>query len=236
MFVVIASTRDRAAQELVSQWQDAVLLTCKDLSLQGWQYMLNRPFDAKAIVSGNQVAVQDIEGVLTRIPYVYEHELVDIVPQDRLYVATEMTAFLFAWLSHLECPVLNKPTTMCLSGPSWRPERWIATAAQLGIPVKSLHRTSAQAMIQKQPDTQATTVTIVGSHCFGKADRYLIVQAQRLAEAADVDLLSVHFTSPEADACCLGADCWPDLNTQGIVEAIEESLRARQHSTVYGGI
>jgi hypothetical protein len=49
-----------------------------------------------------------------------------------------MKAFLLSWLSQLNCLVLNRPTPLCLSGPSWRPEQWTYAAAQLGIPVQPL--------------------------------------------------------------------------------------------------
>jgi hypothetical protein len=40
----------------------------------------------------------------------------------RKYVAAEFNAFLLAWLSAQSCPVLNRPTASCLSGPNWQPE------------------------------------------------------------------------------------------------------------------
>jgi hypothetical protein len=42
-----------------------------------------------------------------------------------------MKAFLLSWLSQLNCLVFNRPTPLCLSGPSWRPEQWTYAAAQL---------------------------------------------------------------------------------------------------------
>jgi hypothetical protein len=33
-----------------------------------------------------------------------------------------MKVFLLSWLSQLNCLVLNRPTPLCLSGSSWRPE------------------------------------------------------------------------------------------------------------------
>ena len=31
---------------------------------------------------------------------------------------------LLSWLSQLNCPVVNRPTPLCLSGPNRRPEQW----------------------------------------------------------------------------------------------------------------
>ncbi len=56
------------------------------------------------------------------------------------YVSAEMTAFLLSWLSGLDCPILNRPTPNCLSGPGWRQEQWIHLAARLGIPVDPVQR------------------------------------------------------------------------------------------------
>jgi len=101
----------------------------------GWRQSLGGVDGDAAVVEGKRVPQKEITGVLTRLPCVFEQELVDITPDDRRYVAAEMTAFLLFWLSRLKCPVLNRPTPTCLSGPYWRREKWIHVAARVGIPV-----------------------------------------------------------------------------------------------------
>jgi hypothetical protein len=174
------------------------------------------------------VATEEIAGVLTRLPYVDENELHHIVPGDRAYVSAEMTAFLVSWLSGLACPVLNRPTPTCLTGPNWRPERWVHAAAQLGIPVSPVRRdvTLTSKAWKEVPRPPLLTVTVVGDRWFGRIDHALGVQAQRLAKAAGVDLLGVHFETTESDCTLLGVDFQPDVSSPEVADAILEYLTA----------
>ena len=141
MLVVVAGRHDATARAFVERHAGAgiALLTGDDLSRPGWRFSLGNGgpgADGSAVVGGRQVATTDIAGVLTRLPHVTEAELPAIVPEDRTYVAAEMTAFLLAWLSALRCPVLNPPTATCLAGPYWWPAQWVRVAHGLGIPVR----------------------------------------------------------------------------------------------------
>jgi hypothetical protein len=120
--------------------------------------------NSTAVVDGQVVAVEEISGVLIRLPYVFEQELLHIVPGDRAYVAAEMQAFLISWLSRLKCPVLNRPTPSYLLGPNWRPQQWVYTAAQVGIPVRPVHQhiTLAAEALPQTPELSPVTITVVG--------------------------------------------------------------------------
>src|SRR5260370_30282273 len=132
MLVVLASRYDPSSQEFVTNWAgDAGLLTSQDLSVRGWRYEPGGQVRA-SVISGRLVSTDEIDGVLTRLPCVGEGDLVDIVPGDRGYVAAEMTAFLSAWLCDLRCPVLNRPTPGCLTGPYWRQAKGIHAPSRLG--------------------------------------------------------------------------------------------------------
>ena len=125
MLVVLAGSHDWTARRLIEHWgANARLLTCRDLSRHGWRYS---PGEAAgtAIIDGESVPMDAIDGVLTRLPAVVEDELGRIVPGDRSYVAEEMTAYLAAWLSELPCPVLNRPSPAYLMGPAWTREQWV---------------------------------------------------------------------------------------------------------------
>src|SRR5437899_8192349 len=112
MIVIVANRQDEVAAWLADRWQSSgpVLLTSADLSASGWRHYLPPSRRSRAMIAARSVVPEAITGVLTRIPCVYEQELGHIVPEDRSYVASEMTAFLLAWLSSLTCPVLNSPT------------------------------------------------------------------------------------------------------------------------------
>lgn len=166
--------------------------------------------------------VDEITAVFTRLPCVFDQELIDIVPGDRAYVAAEMTAFLLSWLSRLTCPVLNRPTPTCLSGPYWRQERWVYAAAQIGIPVQPVQRRAVLPHDHpaEPPDDGSVTVIVVGKQCLGEVDKTLATQARRLADVAQTDLLAVRFSSAESGATFISADAWPDALAEGATDAI----------------
>jgi hypothetical protein len=228
MLVILANRYDVAAGALVGRWgaHKARLLSCEDLSIAGWRYCLPDPGASTAVVEGCIFDIEEIVGVLTLLPCVIPDQLVHIVPEDRAYVAAEMTAFLVAWLSELACPVLNRPTPACLTGPNWRQEQWVNTAARAGIPVRSVTRRVALSAdtVTQNAETAPTTVTVIGEYCFGEVNDALAMHARRLAKLAGADMLAVHFDGPEAYARLLGVDLRPDLTSPKITDAILAKL------------
>ncbi|MFS0519995.1 hypothetical protein ACEYW6_35620 [Nostoc sp. UIC 10607] len=240
MLVVVASRHDKAAEALVTNWaahgHGVSLLTPEDLSVVGWRHYLssidgeageeNSSSSPAAVVGGVASALDQITGVLTRLPSIFEQELLHIVPEDRAYIATEMNAFLIAWLSSLKCPVLNRPTPTYLLGPAWRPEQWVYAAAQLGIPVRPVRRQSSMStnVCPQVVEKSSVKVTVVGDRCLGEVEKTLASHARRIADAAQVDLLTVHFSSSESPAEFLGADLWIDISAPDVGDAIFEYL------------
>jgi hypothetical protein len=234
VFLIFASRHDTAARVLADRGhaRGTVLVTPRDLSTAGWRDSPGHGGSGTAAVDGRAVSSREVHGVLTRLTAVDEHELTHIVPADRAYVAQEMTAFLLSWLSGLSCPILNRPTPGCLTGPPWRPEQWVHEAARLRIPVRPVRRTVALAGGPRSPVVtrgagspdgsarRAVTITIVGDRWFGAADPALARHARRLAAAAGVDLVAVHFTGPRRGARVIGADVWPDVACAEIGDAV----------------
>ena len=221
MLLVFASRFDDASRALVEAWaeHDARLLTPADLSVEGWRHELGAN-GSSAVVDGGEVDAEEVDGVLTRLPAVLEHELAAVVPGERSYAAAEMTAFLTHWLGTLPCPVLNRPTATSLSGPYWRRERWVHVAAQAGIPVAQFRRTvDASVSSASEPEGGGVDVTVVGQQWFGPEEA-LARHVRRLADLAGVDLLAARFSSPEPDARLLDATPWPDLAADGTREAV----------------
>jgi hypothetical protein len=219
MLIILASQHDQSCRELAAGWPaDATLLTCADLSVAGWRY---RPGGegGTSVLAGRPAEARQIDGVLTRLPYVTESELGGIVPEDRGYVAAEMTAFLAAWLTDLPCPVLNRPTPVCLTGPYLRKEKWITIATRLGIPVATAYR-SVPGLVNNDLWPDAITVNVIGRHCIGPADETLYRSAMALADAAAVDLLRVRFASGEAGSSFIEADYWVDVTDPEVSAAI----------------
>jgi hypothetical protein len=171
------------------------------------------------------IPLSAITGVLTLRPHVFEVELIGIAKEDRSYVAAEINSFLIAWLSSLDCPVINRPVGNCLSGPSWRPEEWVNLAASIGIPVRKVHRVVSlnlqhQKHTNSDSDNVGTQVTVVGKRWFGEVDDYRGAKAVHLARAAGADLLLVQFEKENF----VGASAFPPLDQDPIINAVLERL------------
>jgi hypothetical protein len=222
VILVVASRVDDVAQRLVAELPEnsAELLTCLDLSLPGWRVGAEAASDSICIAGGRKLEPRTISGVVCLLPYIFEQELVHIEPEDRAYVASEMTAFLLFWLDTLTCPKLNAPTAACLSGPHWAPERWRMAAASAGLAVKPIRRSTRLTARSDPSPERRITVIVVGGHSLGQDDQELRRQARSLASAVGVDLLSVHFAEHKGTPHFLGADVFPDLSQPGAAEAI----------------
>jgi hypothetical protein len=232
MIVIVANRWNQTAGALAARWaaHEVGVLTAQDLSVPGWRQYLSGTGGCTAIVAGNRVPQNEITGVLTLAPCVVEQELVDIRLEDRPYVASEMTAFLLYWLSCLsrQCPVLNRPTAVCLSGPYWRQEKWAHVAAQAGIPVQPVRRLAALPGSTSDEETipAPAVVTVIGKHVFGDTDPALQQHARYLADLAGVGLLAARFSSPERDARFVSADISIDLADDSFADAALEYLHS----------
>ena len=229
MLVVLANRTDATAAGLVSAWvsQDAALLTADDLSRAGWRHHPGAHEASTAVIGGRVVPVREIDAVLTKMPCVTEADLPHIVTEDRSYVAMEMTSFLVAWLSALECKVINKPRPACLVGPNWREAEWVRLAAETGMRVRTLRRECAPG-VSFQPlgfEGVPATATVIGRARFGTVDSTLKDQAERLAQAAGVDLLTVFFSSASSSSAeFLGVSLCPDLSPPDVADSVLDLL------------
>jgi hypothetical protein len=229
VIIVIASCYDQGARTVAARWgtDRAAVLTCADLSVPGWRHYSATPGTSVAVVSGRAVPVEDITGVVTCLPSVSELELLHIVPAERAYVAAEMTAFLLSWLSALTCPVVNRPSAVCLCGPFWRPEQWAHAASRAGMRVQPVSRRVALTAEATPAAAESITVTVVGERCFGQADPTVMDGVRRLARAASVDMLAVQVSGPEPGATFLAANLCPDLTIAETADAVLEHLEGR---------
>jgi hypothetical protein len=232
VLVVVARRSDQKARDLARRWAPygGAVLTCEDLSVTGWRQLLGDPEASKVVIDGQVVEAREITGVLTLLPYVTESELVRIARENRPYVAAEMTAFLHFWLSGLQCPVLNRPTPVCLTGPGWRREQWVYIAAQLGIPVETVawHLDREAGVPQEESSAPDMTVTIVGSRCLGSADDTFVSHVRGLARTAGVEMLAVYFRETETGLRLYNASSSrANISSPEIADAILEYFLVR---------
>ena len=229
--LIIASASDESAKRLATLWKGdgARLVLPRDLSRPGWRYQPGQVESSVALADGELIPERQISGVLTRLGSIAEDELIEIAPADREYVAREMNAFLLAWLSALSCPMLNRPGSICLSGPNWRPEQWAHAASQAGVPVVPARRRvpyeSAPSPASRYEP--AATITVVGKKCFGPEDKFVREGARRIARRANVELLAVTFSGSGKDARFLSADLWPNISAPDVAAAVQEHLVGR---------
>jgi len=226
--LIIASARDEIARRLSTVWQGsgARLLHPRDLSRPGWRYQPGQIEASSAVASGELISARELSGVFIRLASVSAEDLIEIVPEDRPYVAQEMNAFLVAWLSALSCRVVNRPAVGCLSGPNWRPEQWIHAAAQAGVPVVPIRRRVGfdAAPVPAVPAAPTFTVTVIGNNCFGSNDPFLRRSALRIAHCANVELLAVNFAGSGKAARFFSATLWPDPSLPDHASALLEHL------------
>ena len=229
MILVVASQVDDVASRLVSEFPrgSAELLTCLDLSLPGWHVSCEAPSQSVCIAGGQKFNAESITGVICLLPCVFEQELVHIQPEDRAFVAAEMTAFLSFWLSSLSCPKLNPSTPGCLSGPGWRAERWLAAAASAGLPVSPLRRSTRPDSWLGDAAASSVNVTVVGRRCLGHDDPQLRFWARSLATQAGLDLLRVDFTDRNGGYYFSGASTFPTLTEPLATEAMLDYFNAQ---------
>ncbi len=224
--VVLASEADAEARTLPARLPglDLRLLTPADLSRPGWEFRPGRGAGI-AVVDGEAISTPPA-AVLVRLPWVAEHDLPHIDAGDRSYVASEMTAFLLAWLSALPCPVLNRPSTTCLAGPLWRPERWAILAAAVGLSVVPVQRSAGGDSTSPEPLPPAdpVVVTVVGNRCLGPADQTGASRLQRLARLAGAEVLTVSLDEAgPGGARFLAASPWPNLADDTVLDALLDS-------------
>lgn len=196
MIVVIGRVGEEVPESLVDQWRsrDAALLSPGDLSQPGWRHV---PFsasdagDGQAVVAGEEVAMSDIEAVVSTIDTITTADLPQIVRQDRAYVAAEMRAFLLAWLTTIRCPVLNPPTPLSLAGCGWRPEHWALAAGALGIPTETVAEPVEED--QGARDDGGFTVSQVGEDVVDAPSPAVAGWVRQLTAAAGMRTLHAEF-------------------------------------------
>ncbi len=234
MLVVLASRSDAPARALVGRWvaagQPAVLMTCVDLAIAGWRVEIgDDDVPWRGIIGARAVGKADVTAVVNRLPAVTVREVDFVHANDRVYASAEMQAFLMAWLTGLDCPVLNRPTPGCLNGRAWSLEQWTRCAAGTGLPTRHVRR---QALLEKpaaepRPEGKLVVAHVVGKQAFGDADAKTRKAAVEMAEQAGVEVLRAHFEPEKRGADrFVHADYWIDVDDPAVAGALLERCRS----------
>jgi hypothetical protein len=227
MILLVAGKEDAQAQWLATQWasHDARLLTPEDMSQSGWSFQSGSALPWTGVAGGQPFDEQTpLIGLVNLLGQVTEEHLPHIAPEDRSYVAHEMTAFLLTWQGALTCPVLNRPRPNCLVGPSLSTEAWLLLAASHGIRVRSITTSSHTSARRKRAEGNQA-ITVIGNRALG-GEPELQRQALSLAHAAGVDLATFYFSTGRR-AAFLGATLRPDLGTPEAAAALLQCLEEK---------
>jgi hypothetical protein len=137
MILIVASIADEAAAAFAGE-AAASLFTCYDLAVS--KSALRYPDFHNSIISlkGKELAVTEITAVLNLLPAVFPGELFFYPEEEREYQSSEFHALLTFFLTALPCSVINRPSTMSLSGPYINPMRWSEAAVRAGIPLSKM--------------------------------------------------------------------------------------------------
>lgn len=179
----------RAAARGLTGCPDIRLVAPAALSLPGWVHDPGSPAAGRLALDGETCPAGKVTAVLTALDAVWPADLPHVRAADRAFVAGEMTAFLRGWLAGLDCPVLDPPTALALSGPAGERAAWSAAAAALGVPDRQATAVSR---------LRAQTVTVAAGRVFGSRPESVPAEvadtAVALTRAAGVTAARLTFT------------------------------------------
>jgi hypothetical protein len=223
LIVVIASELDDTARDATADWpgQKTVLLTPADFFCRGWRATAGKTDDWSIVADNKVYSVRSISGIITLLPRISAGELFDVEPDERSYAAAEASAFALFFLTEAPCPVVNRPTPDCLTGPNWRPEQWMRAGFEAGIRTKESKRTN-RALPREIVAADCTSVTVLAGKCLEDTSEGCLPAVQKLAELAQVIFLKVYFTCERGQSFFAKAELTPDLSRAKIRSALSE--------------
>lgn len=237
MLLVVASELDVAAAQAARIWPEArvAVMTPRDLCRAGIAIVVDAFHDGEVVVEGKVEPVGGIEAAISLLRSVPQYELWEIDDGDRPYVASELTAFLFYFLSRLKCPVLNRPSAHLLSGPSWGPLQWMWACRQCDL------RTWPEPMFQPDdsvPEVQSppcgTVHVLDGRTTHAGRTQAGAARYVRLARHAGVRYLAVQ-ESEDDDGCHVSLiDTVPNLADPCVAGLLRNHFRWREYGPAVG--
>src|ERR1700733_631324 len=202
----------------------ASLVTASDLYRSFKAAVRLADFSAATLtIGGVRMSPHEIRGIVSSIAYFLPQEFYYVEPADRDYVCAETTAFFIYFLSQLDCPKLNPPTTKALCGLGMHRIEWMRAARAFGVQLQPVCLQDGRALYDDagnaRPRVRATCIgdTIVED----EVPEVVREQARALSRAFSMPYLCVEFTSSGNDAYLL-ADLWsvPDVRVPANREAI----------------
>ena len=187
-------------------------MTPDDLSVPGWHFEVGAD-RGRAVIGGQAMDTDLIRAVITRIAAVRPSDIAHtIAPEDREYAASEMTAFLAAWLASLNARVLNAPSPVHLCGNAPSRRLICEYAARAGLTVR------------ESGHEGATPVSCVDGEPFTR-DPHLFAAAAAVAAAAQECMARIHLLREYGHVALAGYDHTVDLDRPEIGLAVLAACR-----------
>lgn len=170
--------------------------------------------------SGILLGAEDVCCVLNRVVALPLARFARASARDRDYAAMEMHALLASWLLGLGCQVVNP---MDGEGPAgrWSRLRWLASAAQVGLPVLRRAATGAAA-----PGGRASSLLVTGERAHGELSPLFEDAAAELAARSRCPLLELTFARSRGEWALAEVEPTPALHREAEVEAVADLLLA----------
>jgi hypothetical protein len=226
LFLVLSNVANEAAQHLVDVFPPgaASLVIASDLHRSFKPAVRLADFSAAPLtIGGIKTTAREIRGVVSSIAYFLPQEFYYVEPADRNYVCAETTAFFIYFLSQLDCPKINPPTTKTLCGLGMHRIEWMRAARGLGIPLQAVVVQDGRPLYDDAANTRPRVrATCVGKDIVeGNVPEIVRETTTSLSRAFSIPYLCAEFVSSD-DGEYLLADLWsvPDIRVAANREAI----------------
>ena len=198
MILVMASAVDDAAVEFaeeISAFAAASVVTCKNLATESMALRYPNFLSSTFSAAGRVVSASDVRCIINLLPVVFPDELFFYPSEERDYQAAEFHALLTFFLSGFTCPVINRPTSMSLTGACSSPIGWYHLARKHGIPVVEVQVNSDEFVnpFGRDREQDALHVTYLHGEILSGVEPILENYTRMLAEAAQLEYVRATF-------------------------------------------
>jgi len=203
----------------------------------GWEHRLEGGHTSTdmRLPDGRPLRAREVRGVLNRISFIPSSSLLLVQPRDRDYVAQELQAFFLSWLHSLPVPVMNRPSSLGLSGRLRHISEWIWLASKAGLPIPAYRQTSGEPPrfwdVQVRcdaPGVPTTAVVVAGGVVTGPpVPEHIRAGCLHLSRLVQAELLGVDFTVDlDGTWTFAGVSTRPDFRLGGepLLDALASAL------------
>lgn len=205
----------------------------------GWEHRIEegRVSTDVTLLGGRRISEGEISGVLNRLSVIHPSSLNLIQPSDRYYVTHELQAFFLSWLHGLPAPVINRPTSLGLSGRLRHVSEWIWMASKAGVPNQGYRQSSQDPPLQWDVSVRlaaadmpvVSVVVLAGSVTGPDTPPHIKQGCLKMSELSGAALLGLDFAVTADESWVFaGVSTMPDLRLGGepLLDALASALKA----------